>query len=779
MKAPPSSAVYEFGDFQMEVRERLLRRRGGAAIPLRPRVFDTLLFLVQHSGTVLDKERLMEAVWPDSIVEENNLSQNISTLRRVLGESPGSGRFIVTVPGRGYRFAADVKIPEETPIEANGAASSRPESATEVRAGDTNKGFAAHRNGDALVAQTHGDIVRAQSSTREEAADDARSSRGPTGRRLRLLIASVSGFALGLAVLIFWRSPQQDPATAPIRPERSIAVLPFENLSDGKDEAFFADGFQDDLLTSIGKIKNLRVIAQPSVARYRAPAVAGKMSEIGEALGVTHLLRGSVRRTGGRVVINASLIDVRDDRQLWSGRYDRTLTDALSLQGEVALEIARTLQATLTLEEQRGAAARPTDNPDAYVLYLRGRELDLRFNPSSEDLKAAGGFFQQAIDLDPSFALARARLSMLLSRMQGKDPVQKAKAKMEAEEALRLRPELGEARLAITYCYFWGERDYDRALQLLSHAAEALPNSPEVHLTAAYIYKWQNKFGERIAALQRAETLDPRDPHVLNLLISTLRWVRDWPEAIRARDRLSALLPTDSATGSQFGRAHDQFRMTGNIDFLRKANAIDASASTEVDGGRLNYWLFQAAMLERDYAAAERYLSRIAAGLFADKPHSKSVQEVFLAVARTADQGTVAQALGSACQEVETQVASLGSELSAAAFEARANLALLYAFLGRKEDAIRESRALIELQTGPIEKDTATALLALVYAQTGESEEAITLIERLLTVPVILQQPAIYDITLADLKWHWAWDPLRSNPRFQKILEGPEPKTVY
>ena len=242
--------------------------------------------------------------------------------------------------------------------------------------------------------------------------------------------------------------------------------MPFENLSDEKDEAFFADGFQDDVLTSIGKIKNLKVIAQPSVARYRGPAVAGKMREIGESLGVTHVLRGSVRRAGNRVVINASLIDARDDRQLWSGRYDRTLTDALSLQGEVAIEIARTLQATLTLEEQRVAATRPTDNPDAYVLYLRGRELELRFNPSNEDVKAAGGFFQQAIDLDPSFALARARLSILLSRAsQGKDPVQKAKAKMEAEEALRLRPELGEARLAITYCYFWGERDYDRALQ--------------------------------------------------------------------------------------------------------------------------------------------------------------------------------------------------------------------------------------------------------------------------------------------------------------------------
>ena len=389
----------------------------------------------------------------------------------------------------------------------------------------------------------------------------------------------------------------------------------------------------------------------------------------------------------------------------------------------------------------------------------------------NEDMKAAAGFFQQAIDLDPSFALARARLSILLSHtLQGKDPVQKAKAKMEAEEALRLRPELGEARLAITYCYFWGERDYDRALQLLSHAAEALPNSPEVHLTAAYIYKWQNKFRERIAALQRAETLDPRDPQVINLLAATLRWVRDWPEAMRARDRLCAVLPTDPALKFQSGRAHDEFRMTGDIDFLRKANAIDAAAASELDGDGLNSWLFLTAVLERDYATAERYLGQISADYYDGKPHLKLVQEAFLAVARNADQAKVARALASALQEVETQLAPIRLEVGVKASDLRGDLALLHAFLGRKEDAIRESRAAIELERGPIEKNNATAILALVYAQTGEPEEAITLIERLLTVPFVFRHGAIYNMTLTDLKWHWAWDPLRSNPRFQKIL---------
>ena len=219
--------------------------------------------------------------------------------------------------------------------------------------------------------------------------------------------------------------------------------------------------------------------------------------------------------------------------------------------------------------------------------------------------------------------------------------------------------------------------------------------------------------------------------------------------------------------------------MTGNVDFLRKANVTDASVAIEGDQDRLNAWLFHTAVLERDYAAAERYLGQVGAEFYDDSPHLKLVHEALLAVARGADQATVTRALASACQAIETRLAPIRFELGGTAAALRADLALLYAFLGRKDDAIREGRAAIELVRGPIEKSTATAVLALVYTRTGESEEAITLIERLLTVPILLQYPAIYDMTLADLKHQWVWDPLRSNPRFQKIVESPEPKTAY
>ena len=219
--------------------------------------------------------------------------------------------------------------------------------------------------------------------------------------------------------------------------------------------------------------------------------------------------------------------------------------------------------------------------------------------------------------------------------------------------------------------------------------------------------------------------------------------------------------------------------MTGNIDLLREANAIDANAAPELDQGMLNGWLLQTAELERDYAAAERFLAQIPADFYDTKPHPKFVREALLAVGRGADQATTERILDSARQQIETVLGPLGQEISARAFDLRANLALLYALLGRKEDAIRESRRAVELETGLIEKNDAAAVLALVYAQTGEADESITLIERLLTVPLGLQRGAIYNMTLTDLKWRWVWDPLRDNPRFQKILAGPEPKTVY
>jgi tetratricopeptide (TPR) repeat protein len=504
---------------------------------------------------------------------------------------------------------------------------------------------------------------------------------------------------------------------------------------------------------------------------YRQAHASEKLREIGRTLRVSHVLEGSVRRSSNRVVINVALLDTRDDRQVWSERYERTLTDTLSLQGELAIEIARALHANLTLAEESNLAVKPTENPDAYVLYLRARELELRFGPDHE---AAIKLYQQAVDLDPQFALARARLSIAISFLtQGEDPSLKTRARAEAEEALRLRPRLGEAGLAIAYCYFFWEKDYDRALIELSRVAELMPSSAEVPFTAAIIYKWQNKFRERIAALERATILDPRDTNVLNRLYMTFRWVRNWPEALRTRDQAKSLLPlNDRGKGLSYGRAWDEFRMAGNIDSLKKLITDPLSG---LGPEELNLVRYQVAVLERDYPAAERFLGEVPSKVFESFywKHPKSVEEASLAVARGADQTTVERRVESARREIET-ILSAPPRLTRVD-ELHYNLGLIYAFLGRKEDAIREGRLGVELSTGPMEKNEASAALALIYARLGESDEAVQMIEHLLTVPAELHPSEMHAMTLTELKCRWQWDPLRSNARFQKILAGPEP----
>jgi TolB-like protein/Flp pilus assembly protein TadD len=539
-------------------------------------------------------------------------------------------------------------------------------------------------------------------------------------------------------------------------------------MSAEKDDAFFADGIQDDVLTTLGKVKELTVIARASVMNYRGAAMAGKLREIGKTLGVSHVLEGSVRRSANRVVVNVQLIDTRDDHQLWSERYERSLTDALSLQGELAIEIARQLQANLTPVEKSNVATKPTENPDAYVLYLRARDLEIAYDPSDEDRENAVKLYQQAIQLDPRFALARARLSIqmtYLSKQADGDPARKAKAGAEAEEALRLQPTLGDGRLALGYYYLWGSIDLDRALVELSKAAELMPSSSEVWRTRAFIYKRQDKLRERIAALLHAVTLDPRDTNSLQSLRTTFRSVRNWPEAIRTGDRIKALLP--SATPRDSGRDWEEFRMTGVIDPLKRI-------PTPLQW--LNMRHYEVAMLERDYSAADRYLKEIPAAAFEGGwTHSKVMQEALLAVARGADLAVVEHALVVARQESEKLLVANPNE-----FKIHGDLGLIDAFRGRKEDAIREGRRWLELEDYSIlEKNDAAAALALIYARTGEPDEAIKLIEKLLTLPANLSQLWVFSMTQSDLKWRWVWDPLRSNPRFQKILAGPEPKTVY
>ncbi len=613
-----------------------------------------------------------------------------------------------------------------------------------------------------------------------------------------LLSASLAA-ALALLFAYSWRANR---TTSP-PPEKSIAVLPFESGSDNPENAYLAAGIHGDVLTSLAQIRELKVISRTSVMAYQK-SEGRSVRDIGRELGVANILEGSVRRVADQLVINVALIDARNEQQIWSRRYERTLSGVLSFQGELAREIAGALNVTLTPTEQTIATTKPTENSDAYLLFLQGREAESRLSRSYDFIELAIQRYQQAVDLDPSFALARARLSLVLTdfaRSAGRKRDQsfgvvggwEERARHEAAEALRLRPDLAEAHLALAFCHLrpGGQQhgDAERALIEIRKAAELSPSSAEVRLHEAFAYKQLNRYGDRLAALRRAEALDPRNTKVLFFVNLTTRWLRDWREALYASDRWAIVRRPNDSSSFPWDRAQVEFRLTGDLQVLHNAIAEQLKASPPRDLPWLSLARFETAMLERNYDDAERFLAAVPSQTVdawvasdfavAGRPDAKAFHQALLAVARGGDAAATQQALETARRELEERVSGVGDRTGEGRL--RANLGLVLAFLGRKDEAIvvaQQAVAVLPSRPGSVESNAMSSALALVYAHTGESDKALDLLEHLLTVPCELLGGAVYDVTLTDLKWRWLWDPLRTHPRFQKILASPEPKTV-
>lgn len=443
-------------------------------------------------------------------------------------------------------------------------------------------------------------------------------------------------------------------------------------------------------------------------------------------------------------------------------------------------------ESSLSLENPN-APAKATESGEAYLLFLRARAAEL----SHRDSATALDLYQQAIATDPSFALARARFSITAtqeSRLNNDQTLAK-KARAEAEEGMRLQPNLGDVYVAMAFSDLYQEHDPVRALLELHRAAKLSPNSAEVQLVAAFAYKEQNKFRERIAALRRAEALDPTYGDVRTSLVLTLRWVRDWKEAMVALDR--RLIVTSPSSFSPFvspwRRANDEFRLTGAIEALKQALAKEEQMPG-VPLDWLNYERFEIAMFKRDFTGAAHFLSEIPAAAF-EYPmgvvfdiagHSKVFREALLAVASGAESAERKEKLERAEHAISPDLPTPHDPYDTAT--RLVDLAIIHAFGGRKQEAIREATQAVGLLSVPeteIEKNELLSALALVYAQTGEPEKAVDLIEHLLTVPCLQQRGAVYNMALIDLKWRWEWDPLRNNPRFQKLVAGTEPKTAY
>ena len=600
----------------------------------------------------------------------------------------------------------------------------------------------------------------------EQAAQAAGGS--PVRSRKYVWIAA-AGLLIGLASFGVWLYFKQAEGTSLV-PEKTIAVLPFQNFSPEKENAFFADGVQDDILTSLAKIKDLRVISRSSVMKFR-DAAAQNLRQIGKALGVANVLEGSVRREGDRVVVNVQLVDAQSARQIWANRYDRTLADSLGLQGELASEIADALRATLSTDEQARVTAKLTQNPDAYVFYLRANQISRNPDTLLEDYKTAEQLYMQAIALDPDFALAHARLASVCAEIfHYYEPTKdwETKARAEAQTALRLEPNLAEAHLALGQCIYWMDQDYGRALEQFEIAARLSPSNGDVARLIAAIKRRQGKWQQALEEYEKVAKLDPQNPNTVRELIFTNTAMRRWPAAARWVEQLRVMAPASIIGKIQTG--YVEFWWRGDTGLL-KSLLTQVSPGVDPDGSVTSV-RWDVAMLDRDFAAARRAIDGSTAKELSYTGEGSTPRSFF--------EGCIALAQGDVAgsqkyfEEAQPFFEDAVEEAPSSAIR-HANLGWLYAFMGRKEDAIREGRRAVELK--PESKDAVDGVivncyLALIYARVGETDLALPLLERLLKTPGAVDS-VDYSITINDLKHRWEWDPIRRDPRFQKLLEQP------
>ena len=594
--------------------------------------------------------------------------------------------------------------------------------------------------------------------------------------RSRRLLWPIVGFLITGAVLfaiIFFGWTHQaaytpkDSSRDVIPPNKSIAVLPFESLSENESDAYFADGVQDEILSKLAKVSQLRVISRTSVMAYR-PSGHRDLRSIASALGVANVVEGTVRRNGNRVRITTELVDARNDETLWSESYDRDLTDIFAIQTEIAETVASRLSARLTPEEGRDIEQKPTKDLDAFDLYLQAKELLVnssldRNEKSRIDCLAAIQRLEEATQKDSRFALAYCLLARAHDQMYADefDNTQERRTLGDAavQKALDLRPDLPEVNLAAALHLYVCYRDYQGARTKIALAAQELPNNPDLFMLTAYLDRRQGRWIEATAELEKAATLDPRNPETLRQLELTYRYQRRYKECERVLNRLVELEVGNPVFEAM--KASLKLDAEGNLTSYREAlTTLLSQRNGDMD---ILSKLFNAAVFARDWASAQEILNRNSNREFYFFDRWGKVPsgclEIWLALVK-GDRPMTHAGFAATRDELNLKVAARPEDhvlLSA--------LSLVDAALGRKQEAIREARQAVEAL--PVSKDAITGPLlvvnlAAVYARTDEPDLALQTLAISANTPV--------GVTYGELKLDPTWDPIRRENRFDQLL---------
>jgi serine/threonine protein kinase len=606
------------------------------------------------------------------------------------------------------------------------------------------------------------------------------SKRKPRRQSVRWVLAAGLCFAGALIAWFFFFGHagflSNQRLTGAVPTEKSIAVLPFENISANKDDAYFADGVQDEILNNLAKIAQLKVISRTSVMQYRADSKRD-LRQIANALGVANVLEGTVRRDGNHVRVSTELVDARNDNTIWADSYDRDLTDIFAIQSEVAQTIATKLTATLSPQEKQSIEAKLTENLEAYDLYLRAKELidyaDL--NPLltgyEKPLRDAINLLDQAVQLDPKFTLAYCAEAYVhdgLYRAYDPTPNRRSLGDTAVNNALRLQPDLPEVHYAYAHHLYVSYRDYERARVQLAMARRGMPNNTAAMVLAAFMDRRQGDFEKAIQELKAAIILDPRNP--MTELPNSLSMARQFSAAAEAYDRAIDLAP-DYPILKLIKAYWVTFLKTGDDTALRSAlAALSVSMAEDRD---VVTWGLDCALLDRDWHQALGLVDELKGG---DDDGGFGYMQVpvpagcyLILIARMQGQqpnnnSSFAETREQLNQRVQESQADGKARLLS-------NLAVVDALLGKKQDATAEGKRAVDML--PISKDAmdgASVLinLAVVYAWTGEPDLAFETLSSLTKTP--------NGIYYGYLKREPYWDPLRKDPRFEKLLAELAPK---
>ena len=604
-----------------------------------------------------------------------------------------------------------------------------------------------------------------------EDVDLATSARQPRKHVWILVVIVGAAFSIGLFFIGRYTGRNATSAVRIELPAKSIAVLPFENLSDDKGAAYFADGIQDEILTKLASIADLKVISRTSTAKYKSKPE--DLKTVSQQLGVANVLEGSVQKAGDKVRVNVQLIDARADSHLWAKTYDRDIKDVFAVESEVAQEIADALQAKLSPNEATTLATAPTKDPEAYDSFLKGeyeeREAESSLKPEPFDRAAV--FYKQALTYDPNFALAAARLAdsrifrhWFVTRF---NETELAEVKKIADHALTLAPNLAEAHIALGNFYYYGKRQYDEALNGFRRALELRPNNVQALESIAFIYRRQGQWERLLSELAKCEERDPRNATLIANLGTSYLNLRMWQEAKRAGLRALALDPhnvvgmravfiSDLNGSNDINEAKRALATFPPGTTLSNPSQVGNAATVIGDGTYLN-------IIARDFAAAFKAWENETAD--PDQNRSRLAARVaihVLAGDAASAQGEIARARGL----VEARLRVRPDDI-----QALTQLSWIDLALKSDSEALRFAHQAAELL--PVEKDAmggppVLAGLADIQARAGKSDEAVKTLRRLLSIP------AGVCISLQRLKIDPVWDPIRKDPGFQQLLAGKE-----